>query len=719
MKLGIRDICQINDINALDLNKIFCSICNSFLSNSSKLCSNTHCKYGICEKCFTSNKSITCPHCKNNNFVNYNSEKQDYPKKFKYFCKSNKCIEKYSYEIMLKKHIHCESKNILYCYYCKINLSLSPNFLKCFKCKQIYCHQNINYIPFTCESESTKKNNKEKQLLCITRCYYCYNPICIKCEKNINKYKNIICSNCKKKCDVCSKKNAVTLCNICDNNLCENCLKTCDKCSLILCEQDYEKYKKCEEHSNTSVIKNCKICNKNKISATCQICNNEICSTSCMVLCNSEECTNQIICKNCTKFCNICKKIYCNKCSIFCTNCTQGESLVSCKNCNSDIFRKCSFKGCLNTLCIKCVNYCNYCKEICCPMHSLKCGNCNENICRFHWHICRKCNTKKVCLKNCTYKCFLCNSNNEINALCLEENHPLDFCKSYKCQHKICNSCIKKCDKCGKIIQTCTQCLLENVYSHCRFCNKDFCYECSNQCLKCGEFFCKETHFCYLCKKEIDKMCPNCDFKDRSKCMICSKSLIQCCDCFKKIICSPNCFLENYNKIKKKYSSPDKRHSSYYYYQSGIKFQKGNSSLIRSLTGHSSKTGNYKIRVTNNMANNMISSVVNLFSSGSNNTNNNILKDKNSLMRNDSKENEEQNEKLNINKYVIEKEEKHLCLMYWCNEHLGESELKPKINSIRGVLSKDSTNACSGKNSIVEKIENKEKTFCSFSCNIY
>ena len=718
MKLGIKDVCQLNGINIQDLKKIFCSICYSFLSDNPKQCSNTHCKNMICEKCFKSNKSLACPSCKNNNFINYNSIKQDYSKTFKYFCKLNKCNEKYSYGIMLKKHIHNDSKPVLYCYYCKINLSTSPNFLKCFKCKEIYCHQNINYTPFTYKSEPTKKNNKGKQSFCITRCYYCYNAICIKCEKNINNYKNVICSNCKKKCDVCSKKNAVTLCNICDNNLCESCLKKCDKCSLILCQTDHEKHKKCNEDSNSLIIKNCKICGKNKISTTCQICNIDICSTLCMGLCNSENCENKIICKNCAKFCNICKKIYCNKCSIFCTNCPQGESLVSCKNCNSDIFGKCSFKGCLNTLCLKCISYCNYCKEVCCPLHSLKCGNCNETICRFHWHICRKCKTKKVCLKNCTYKCFLCSSNNEVNALCLEKNHPFDFCKSYNCQHKICNSCIKKCDKCGKIIQTCTQCLLENVFSHCRFCDKNFCYECSNQCLKCGEFFCKETHLCSLCKKEVNKLCPTCDFSDRSKCMICSKGLIQCNDCFKKIICSPKCFLENYNKINKKYYSPEKRFSNFYYNQSGIKKQKSNGLLIRSFTGHSNKTGSYKTRIAKNVASNMISSVANLFSSNSN-KNNNLLKDKHLYMRNDSLENSEQIEE-NTNKNILEKVDNHLCLMYWCDDHLGIEEMgsATKINNLKGILTKDSTNIFSGKTT-TDKSENKEKTFCSFSCDIY
>ena len=708
MKLGIKDVCQINNFNPININKIFCTLCDALLFDNSKTCANSSCKFKLCNDCFNSNETITCSVCKQNKFVNYNPIELK-NNNFLYYCsKSNNCKEKYSKEILLKNHTHNEKKSInFYCNYCKKDLNVDPNYLECFKCKKIYCHKNINYTPFPYKSLLKEtKNNNDKKSPCIVMCHYCFNPICINCEKNINKYKNIICSNCKIKCDICQKNNAITICECCDNNLCESCIKKCKNCSMILCPEDFENLKKCDDHLNIHKKHLCKLCNTNKKSTKCNICNVDICSKTCMITCSSLDCEYKTICKNCTKFCNICKKTYCNKCSLYCNNCGPENYIVSCKNCKSDIFQKCSVKSCTNNLCLKCIQYCNYCEEICCKAHSLKCGNCKEIICRFHWHICRKCETPKVCLKNCTYKCFLC-SNSETNALCKEENHPLDFCKNYNCKHKLCNSCIKKCDKCGKIVQTCTHCLIENVYSHCRFCDKNFCYECSNQCLKCGELFCCNKHKCFFCGTEIEKICPNCDFGERSKCKICSKGLCQCKQCFKKIICTQKCYLDNYIKYME---SNEKKIN--YYYQSGNKRESNFKRSNTTHSNHNNRSSSYKSKLTSNLASNVFNTVRRLFTSNSNKSNN-TLQNKNDIIKN-SNENDE-------NKSIIEDNEKHLCLMYWCNEHLGmEQMVKPEIKesgTVKDLLANDFCNVPKNNNT-VDKSENKESINCS-SCYIF
>ena len=114
-------------------------------------------------------------------------------------------------------------------------------------------------------------------------------------------------------------------------------------------------------------------------------------------------------------------------------------SLISCTNCDSDTIIKCSLKNCNKKICLNCLKYCNYCKEINCDNHSLSCANCSETICPFHWHMCKKCTPKKLCLKNCTKKCHFCNY--EINEFCKEENHMNNYIKKYSCGHYICYLC--------------------------------------------------------------------------------------------------------------------------------------------------------------------------------------------------------------------------------------------------------------------------------------
>ena len=541
-------ICHIGNFKIPNINSLFCSLCNKMINESPKKCQNYNCKSIFCEDCFNKSKVLDCPKCNKEKLIEFSIYSIPNIEELLFFCyKSINCKGKYTLEEINNNHSHINVP-LIKCNNCNNNLNNSPNILNCVKCKNYFFFKNINYNPILCKSIKHSENN------CGKKCYKCFKPICNKCNKN--KYTSIICPECNYKCEICSKNKSETICQICKKMLCNTCIKKCKKCSIVLCQNDFKNKKDCTRHKMQLTNTNkCIICKKNKYDKSCSICNSHICSSNCLIICNISSCNN-IICVNCSLFCNICKNIICKKCSIQCSNCPKTNSLISCINCKSDAIIKCSMINCPTKLCLRCVKYCNYCKEINCPTHSLSCAYCSETICRFHWHICKKCskkNEEKLCLNKCVYKCYYCN--NEINVLCKEENHLDDFCKKYRCGHYVCNSCIKKCDDCQKTIQGCSECEIEKQFVHCRLCNKSICFECAKQCLKCNEYYCNLNHNCYICGKEINNdICINCNFIARSKCLVCSKGLSQCESCFKKIICSSNCYLDYFisNKSNKK-----------------------------------------------------------------------------------------------------------------------------------------------------------------------
>ena len=468
----MNEICNIKNIEIDKISQLFCSKCKTLVDKNSKKCDNLKCSKVFCSECISSKK---CPECqigelKKNNISSVILENL-------MFCcnKSLECKGEYTYEEKLKNHSH-KNMEIINCNKCRKNLSQSVNCLRCQKCNNIFCYKRLSYNPFS----DIKENN-------IENC-------------------GIICPNCNKQ-----------FCSLCLNE--QNKIIKCPGCSNIINK---------DENINLNEINKCNICSNNKIWKNCYICNGGICF-ACSNKCENNLCQN-IICINCSKFCNICKKIICEKCSIKCLSCPANKSLISCINCNSNAIIKCSLKNCTKKLCLNCLKYCNYCKEINCKEHSLSCANCLENICPFHWHMCKLCSINekdysknKLCLKNCTRKCNFCN--NEINLFCKEENHPDNFIKKYQCGHYICNQCIKKCDICKEPIRTCLECEKENNYVNCRICDKYLCYDCSKKCSICGGHYCDEFHKCYLCDKTINNdFCLNCDFNERTKCMICSKN---------------------------------------------------------------------------------------------------------------------------------------------------------------------------------------------------
>ena len=567
----MNEICSLKNIEIDKISFLFCSKCKTLIDNNSKICNNSKCSKVFCFKC---SKNITCTICKKGQLEEMSMISPNLDNIL--FCcnKSKYCKGKYTYEEKIQDHSH-KNMEIKECINCKKDINQTMNCLKCEKCDNFFCYKRLNYNPFIRTKEDFNEN-------CGLKCFKCNKQFCSLCDKN-----KILCSYCT-----------------------QNCSK--DE----------------EEKMNSS--NKCHLCSKNEIWKVCSVCNNNICF-ACMNMCENNYCNNKI-CINCSLLCNICKKIICEKCSIKCSSCPVDKTLISCKNCDSSAIIKCSLKNCTNKICLNCLKYCNYCKEINCETHSVSCANCLETICPFHWHICKKCSSKeedyskkKLCLKNCTKKCHFCNY--EINILCKEDNHPDNYVKKYSCGHYICNLCVKKCDICQEVIKACSECDNDTNYIYCRICDKYLCYYCSKKCTICEEHYCNEFHKCFLCGMVINnELCLNCDFIERNNCIICQKKLFECMKCKKIIICSNKCFLKHI-QIKTKI----------------------NKNFSRIKTSQSIKS---------NITNNVINNVFNLFQNEeSEKISTNI------------------NHKIKGNKILIETEKgEHLCLMYYCEEHIGNDK---------------------------------------------
>ena len=135
------------------------------------------------------------------------------------------------------------------------------------------------------------------------------------------------------------------------------------------------------------------------------------------------------------------------------------------------------------------------------------------------------------------------------NELCNTKNHENTLVKKYNCEHNICLECVKKCEKCQKIVKTCLRCTVDYYFEHCNFCNRYKCFSCSKQCNRCEDYFCDYEHECNLCKKIIKaNTCLKCINNSRIKCCLCKNTLKQCEECSKIFVCSKKCYFENKNK---------------------------------------------------------------------------------------------------------------------------------------------------------------------------
>jgi hypothetical protein len=123
---------------------------------------------------------------------------------------------------------------------------------------------------------------------------------------------------------------------------------------------------------------------------------------------------------------------------------------------------------------------------------------------------------------------------------------------------------------------------------------------------------------------------------------------------------------------------------------------KKNKGFKRSYTIQSNKSTSYK----SSIANNMLNSVINLF-----NKDKDKEKDKNSSVYKNLKSEMNNTER-----------GKHLCTMYWCEEHFGinsNEKIIVKSNNLNDLIGKDSTTNIQR----YKSFQNQTNTKCS-SCNI-
>ena len=121
--------------------------------------------------------------------------------------------------------------------------------------------------------------------------------------------------------------------------------------------------------------------------------------------------------------------------------------------------------------------------------------------------------------------------------------------QKYNCEHNICLNCVKKCEKCKKIVKSCPRCTVNFYFEHCDFCEKYQCFTCGKQCNRCEDYYCDFQHKCNLCNQIIkENTCLKCINITRMKCCACKKQLKECDECKKLLICSRECYLKNRNK---------------------------------------------------------------------------------------------------------------------------------------------------------------------------
>lgn len=554
---------------------LVCSLCYC-IHLDLKQCKNSKCLKLFCEICYVKSKMIEpkCPFCRESlDYRKPDNELYLIINSLFFFCNSLTCNSHYTYLDYFTYHSNHNKNKQIRCIVCSLDISNTLNKSYCIMCGQNGCTWILDSISINSEN----RNNLVK--CCLKRCFLCHNTICIKClGKTDRKYgNNFICEYCNANCFFCyEKKDATYVCDFCQKIICVKCIGNCETCDYVFCK-DRKCYKekmelcllcsKIKTHYYTCLHINlfqcrqcypfCNHCKERKGIINCNSCSKLLCGIYCGIKC--KEC-KLINCASCMRMCSICKNVFCSSCSKECSNCTHNVSLITCKFCNSDTIRKCQYPQCLKNLCINCWNVCNYCNTIFCNAHSITCINCEDSMCNLHYHQCNLCTRqnkdeyKKLCLKKCTLKCSFCP--NISNTYCNPSNHQITLVNNYNCDHNVCLSCIKKCDKCQKIVIQCPKCIVNYYFINCKYCNKYLCITCSKYCIKCEDNYCSFKHFCFCCSKEIDySSCLNCLFAQRVRCRKCNTILPQCEICNKIYICSSGCYMNFINKIKENESN--------------------------------------------------------------------------------------------------------------------------------------------------------------------
>lgn len=572
-QIGLEQISSINNFSYnIDPKQLICSVCFCININV-KQCKNKQCSKLFCGKCFDelqskkdrNNNNTLCPYCRTPlNYLYAEENLISTIASLKYFCSEHPtCNSQYSYEELLNNH---SSSSLLTtnhnCFVCKGKDLNWKQITKCVMCHKYYC-DNIN-------------------MKCVEKCFNCSNAVCKLCRKG--KEGSYLCGMCTVNCVNCVNKEAEVVCNLCNKILCLDCAsELCRECNRYYCKdlachynkqnnceyclsvKQYQMYIKCIHQQIVECRKcylKCKVCSNIVISNNsdnngnagsiieCNECKLKLCACTCSLKCKS---CLQFTCYSCSYKCLICKRTSCSKCIRYCSECgVNNSSWLSCKKCNSDALRPCSYTNCNKTLCLNCWNVCNTCNNIYCKSHSIKCDNCEETICNEHHYSCSKCHISstrndvtvyRMCLKKCTYKCNFCN--NISTATCKKDLHTeVQF---QHCEHFVCKECQRTCIKCKKTVISCPKCIVNYYFSLCRYCNNYLCQTCSSKCTKCEDSYCSLMHRCKNCNKLAENtfFCIKCFDSYKMKCVICDDDIKKPCQiCASVFLCSLSCYYQ-------------------------------------------------------------------------------------------------------------------------------------------------------------------------------
>jgi hypothetical protein len=546
MQIGLEQIIDIGVDTIVDPKKLICSIC-CCLNVDARECLNKKCQKLICQSCyvgFEERKVVSCPFCRLTfNYTKAEQKLLDIINTLKLYCEHNTCKEKYTISEYIR--LHNTTKPVNKCLKCNSN-----------EYKLLRCNVCTHYSCIGCQGV-------------VVSCYNCSGTICQQCCEF--KGGNVLCGLCIATCEACKNVDAKIVCEMCNMKLCVSCAEQCEDCKSYTCKNVKcynQKLINCTTCSNLSMEKfynkclhqnylACTLCypfciskNKEKCllkkDTTCTNCKQAICLKNCSLKCKSCRGT---FCKECIKFCAVCKKYNCINCLTSCDLGGSTNNSVTCRDCNIDTIRSCNKQGCSVKLCLNCWNVCNTCNTIYCKEHSITCINCEENCCSQHHHKCPSCtsnddNFKLLCFKRCTNVCSFCESS--MNALCNLTKHNDITILRLNCGHTVCKNCNKTCGKCKKEVISCQKCIVNFYFYKCKFCEIYLCSVCSKYCQCCEDIYCS-NHPCSSCGKN-GQSCSNCETARRSKCFKCEKQLEQCKICSKNYLCNMKCYTEKRKK---------------------------------------------------------------------------------------------------------------------------------------------------------------------------
>ena len=386
------------------------------------------------------------------------------------------------------------------------------------------------------------------------------------CACGLPIYQGQVCSNKHLSCLAC-----VGICHECGKDVCSACnTRECVDCRRLFCQNHYYECTSCARRVelDASLPRRCAC--KAHIKH-CAICGKMLCS-QCVAVCSV---CNRTVCFDCGIFsCKDCKKIVCIDHVIECPRCVE-KGVHERSTCKEDS-KRCDFCG--KIFCSRCVQTCKECgKTVCETCGIYKCKVCGKTLCKDHAIECHQCSKDKqerrwVC-KDHSWKCDFCGES---------------FC-TQTCKQVMCSVCNKlACEACGAhACKSCGKGLCKDHAVECRICKEEkkkncwvcpthavtchFCNEilcdghapacniCGNHsCDNCGHYLCKtckknlcrdDVHECDRCKalgKKNPVSCPadtvKCDICGKSFCLACEPAIAICDTCGKKICkdCKPS-----------------------------------------------------------------------------------------------------------------------------------------------------------------------------------